>query len=180
MKKIELAITFLMTAGLLAAVVVQAESDRQIQLAKAKSRTAAEIKPAPAGVPQTSAFTTSKQGYHMVTDVLDGFGGESESDNYRIPVSSGGQPSAIGASAGATFVIRAGFANTSQVKRGDPNADGMIDLGDAIYTLNYLFKGGPNPCPMEAGDANCTGAVDLGDAIYILNYLFKGGPPPGC
>jgi hypothetical protein len=64
--------------------------------------------------------------------------------------------------------------------RGDANGDGLINLGDAIYILNYLFKGGPAPDPLEAGNANCDGAVDLGDAIYILNYLFKGGPPPGC
>jgi hypothetical protein len=64
--------------------------------------------------------------------------------------------------------------------RGDANGDGLINLGDAIYILNYLFKAGPAPDPLEAGNANCDGAVDLGDAIYILNYLFKGGPPPGC
>jgi hypothetical protein len=29
---------------------------------------------------------------------------------------------------------------------GDVNCDGIIDLGDAVYTLNYLFKGGPPPC----------------------------------
>ena len=55
----------------------------------------------------------------------------------------------------------------------------MISL-NALYILNYLFKGGPRPCPMEAGDANCNGVVDLGDAIYALNYLFKGGPAPSC
>ncbi len=64
--------------------------------------------------------------------------------------------------------------------RGDANGDGVIDLGDAIYLLNYLFKGDSAPDPLEAGDANCDGAVELGDAIYLLNYLFKNGPPPGC
>jgi hypothetical protein len=63
---------------------------------------------------------------------------------------------------------------------GDANRDGLVNLGDAIYILNYLFKGGPAPVPLEAGNANCTGGVDLGDSIYILNYLFKGGDPPGC
>ncbi len=66
------------------------------------------------------------------------------------------------------------------LERGDANADGTIDLGDAVYILNYLFKGGPPPNPPDSGDANCDGMVELGDAIYLLNYLFKGGPPPGC
>ncbi len=63
--------------------------------------------------------------------------------------------------------------------RGDANADRVIDMGDAVYLLNYLFKGGPAPVPwLEIGDVNCDEAVDLGDAIYLLNYLFKGGPVP--
>ncbi len=65
-------------------------------------------------------------------------------------------------------------------KRGDANGDGLIDLGDAVYVLNYLFKGGPAPDPLDVGDANCDGVVEIGDAIYLLNYLFKGGLPPGC
>jgi nicotinamide riboside kinase len=61
---------------------------------------------------------------------------------------------------------------------GDANGDGVIDLGDAVQILNYLFKGGPAPDPLWTGDCNCDGMVDFGDAIYLLNYLFKGGPPP--
>jgi hypothetical protein len=63
---------------------------------------------------------------------------------------------------------------------GDANADGSVDLGDVVYTLNYLFKDGPTPFPVDKADANCDGKVDLGDAIYVLNYLFKGGQPPSC
>ncbi len=61
---------------------------------------------------------------------------------------------------------------------GDANGDGLIDLADAVYILNYLFKGGPAPNPLEVADCNCDQIVDLADAIYLLNYLFKGGPPP--
>jgi hypothetical protein len=63
---------------------------------------------------------------------------------------------------------------------GDANGDGITDLGDAVYELNYLFKGGDPPEPFEAGDANCDGIIDLGDAIHLLNHLFKHGPYPGC
>jgi hypothetical protein len=63
---------------------------------------------------------------------------------------------------------------------GDANADGQIDIADAVYLVNYFFIGGPVPEPLEAGDANCSGEVDLADAVYIVNWLFIGGPPPGC
>jgi hypothetical protein len=63
---------------------------------------------------------------------------------------------------------------------GDANGEGTIELGDAVYILNYLFKNGPPPVPMDKADANCDETVDLGDAVFLLNYLFKGGPPPSC
>jgi subtilisin family serine protease len=62
--------------------------------------------------------------------------------------------------------------------RGDANGDGTIDIGDVIYVLNYLYKGGPAPDPLEVGDANQNGLIDVGDAVYLLNYLFRQGPPP--
>lgn len=61
---------------------------------------------------------------------------------------------------------------------GDANGDGVIDISDVVYLLNYLFKGGEPPSPLAVGDVNCDMIVDLGDVVYLLNYLFKGGPPP--
>lgn len=61
---------------------------------------------------------------------------------------------------------------------GDASGDGLIDLGDAVYLLNYLFRGDPAPDPLWTGDCNCDEIVDLGDVVYLLNYLFKDGPPP--
>jgi len=31
---------------------------------------------------------------------------------------------------------------------GDVNCDGIVDVGDVVYTINYLFKHGPSPCGM--------------------------------
>lgn len=66
---------------------------------------------------------------------------------------------------------------------GDANADGNVDIGDAVYLINYVFKGGPEPIPvMCVGDVNDDSAVNVGDAVYMINYVFKGGPAPnnGC
>ncbi len=61
---------------------------------------------------------------------------------------------------------------------GDATGDGAINVGDAVYVINYVFKGGPAPDPLEAADATCDGEVNVGDAVYLINYVFKGGPAP--
>lgn len=62
---------------------------------------------------------------------------------------------------------------------GDVDADGIIDLGDVLHLISYLYKGGLAPHPVT-GDCNCDECVDLGDMLYLIIYLFKGGPSPGC
>ena len=68
--------------------------------------------------------------------------------------------------------------------RGDANADGGTDIGDAVATLAYLFTGGTIPCD-NAADSNDDGTLNIADAIALLGYLFSGAsaPPapfPGC
>jgi M6 family metalloprotease-like protein len=63
---------------------------------------------------------------------------------------------------------------------GDANGDSNVDVGDALYVLNYLFKGGPVPDPLARADVNCDSILNLEDALYLLNYLFRNGPPPDC
>ena len=67
-----------------------------------------------------------------------------------------------------------------QFTRGDANGDGLIDIADVVYLVNYLYKGGSAPEPMEAGDCNCDEIVDIGDVVYLINYLYKNGTEPGC
>jgi len=62
--------------------------------------------------------------------------------------------------------------------RGDINADGVIDVGDVVYLINYLYRSGPAPSPLPLADVNSDGVVDIGDVVYLINYLFRGGPPP--
>lgn len=61
---------------------------------------------------------------------------------------------------------------------GDANGDDGVNVGDAVYLINYTFKGGPAPESMNAGDPNCDASVDIGDAVYLINFAFKGGPDP--
>jgi len=67
--------------------------------------------------------------------------------------------------------------------RGDvniPGGDGVVDIGDVVFLINYLYKGGPAPSPLSEGDANCDGVVDLGDIVFLINYLYKNGAVPRC
>jgi aminopeptidase N len=66
----------------------------------------------------------------------------------------------------------------SSFLRGDVNHDGVVDLGDAVYLISYLYQNGAAPMPRDAGDVNCNGSVDLGDAVYLINYLYRGGQAP--
>jgi len=68
----------------------------------------------------------------------------------------------------------------SEYIRGDANGDGVIDIADVVYLINYLFIDGPAPDPLWVGDANCDDVVNIADVVYLINYLFTGGPPPGC
>lgn len=61
---------------------------------------------------------------------------------------------------------------------GDVTKDGQIDLGDVVFLMNYLYKGGSAPDPLSLADVNCDGEVEMGDVVYLINYLYKGGPSP--
>jgi hypothetical protein len=63
---------------------------------------------------------------------------------------------------------------------GDANGDDIVNIGDAVFLINYIFKFGSAPEPIEAGDANCDGSIDVGDAVYLVHYVFMKGDPPCC
>ena len=52
---------------------------------------------------------------------------------------------------------------------GDANGDRMVNVGDAVFIINYIFKGGAAPMPKKIGDANGDCAVNVGDAVYVIN-----------
>ncbi|PKK82161.1 MAG: hypothetical protein CVT49_15185 [candidate division Zixibacteria bacterium HGW-Zixibacteria-1] len=63
---------------------------------------------------------------------------------------------------------------------GDVNNDDDVNILDASYLTDYLYKGGSAPpCPDEA-DSNGNCAINILDVTYLINYLYKGGPPPVC
>ncbi|MFH2054804.1 MAG: dockerin type I repeat-containing protein [bacterium] len=65
-------------------------------------------------------------------------------------------------------------------KPGDANGDGVVNVTDATYLIQYIFNSGPapTPYPIASGDANCDCLANTTDAVYIVQYVFNGGPAP--
>jgi len=59
---------------------------------------------------------------------------------------------------------------------GDGNGDGVLDVSDVFYLINFLLAGGPPPA--GDSDANGDGSVTVTDLFFLINYLFGGGPAP--
>ena len=66
--------------------------------------------------------------------------------------------------------------STVEFRRGDANADGLVDIADPIFALAWSFAGGPAPTCLDAADTDADGRHNLTDAIFELQYLFLGGP----
>jgi hypothetical protein len=66
--------------------------------------------------------------------------------------------------------------------RCDANRDGRINLSDPVFTLNFLFRGGPAPPCYDAGDADDDGKITMTDPVVALRHSFLGAgiiPAPG-
>ena len=63
---------------------------------------------------------------------------------------------------------------------GDANNDLAVNVGDAVFIINYAFRGGPAPNCSQEADANADGSVNVGDAVFIISYVFRSGSAPTC
>jgi len=61
---------------------------------------------------------------------------------------------------------------------GDANGDGLVNVSDVVYIINYVFISGPRPVPLACGDSNDDGTVNVSDAVYLIGYIFVSGPLP--
>jgi thermitase len=69
---------------------------------------------------------------------------------------------------------------TTRFIRGDSNSDGLVDISDPLFFLNYLFLGGQPFLCRDAGDVNDDGILDTVDITTLFRILFLSGslPPP--
>jgi hypothetical protein len=66
-------------------------------------------------------------------------------------------------------------------KCGDVQGDQIVNVGDVVYLVSYLYRGGPAPvCPSNRGDVNKDGIINVGDVVYLVGFLYRAGPKPIC
>ena len=63
--------------------------------------------------------------------------------------------------------------------RGDFNGDVVIEVGDALDLLVFLYIKDQRPTPVDdAADSNDNGVLEIADAAYLLSYIFAETDPP--
>ncbi len=62
--------------------------------------------------------------------------------------------------------------------KGDLNLDGILDLNDIVFALNFAFMGIAPPAAPSGCDINCDGAVTAADAVILLQMVFLSAPAP--
>ena len=62
-------------------------------------------------------------------------------------------------------------------RRGNTNDDEIVDFGDAIRLLEFVFLAEGELVCLDAGDVNDDGLVGVSDPIYLLDTIFQAGPP---
>lgn len=146
-------------------------------LSEAKSTTKGNLLLEETSLPVKSSTTAN---FILIADVLDGFGGQKYDGGCNLSYFAGGQPSAIGAGTSTNYKLSAGFVYPTVVLCGDANGNGVVDAGDVVYLINYLYRNGTAPNPYQAGETNCNDIIDAGDIIKLVSYLYRGGAPPVC
>ncbi len=63
---------------------------------------------------------------------------------------------------------------------GDLDGDGLVNVLDIVFIIDFKFKGGPAPEFMDAADVNNDTLVNVLDIVAMINYKFKNGPNLNC
>ena len=186
MNKIKITVMLLVAAALLTAVFVQASPDKKAQPVKSRPKVVSQVRPAPTGTPHAPAVehrgTKVKRQLFSSGTVMGGssakfFIGPAPGDKLSGTVGQIG----VGSGSSESFGTSGGcWQPVGPQERGDVNGDGIINVGDVVYLVSYLYKGGPPPDPVIIGDCNCDEVVNVGDVVFLVSYLYKGGPEPVC
>ena len=67
--------------------------------------------------------------------------------------------------------IIAGSGTEQVTDCGDMNNDGVVDILDIDFFIEYYFLFGPAPVVTGVGDTNCDGVTDISDLVNIAEYL---------
>jgi hypothetical protein len=168
----------------------KAPDEPKTSVASPAQITPAEIKPAELQIEPLSASSDDDKGRQIKWQILctgSGCGNDNVAfttryQDFHFLCGTLGQV-AVGRGSSPSFGINQGFWQAPIVDeyvRGDVNRDEIINVGDIVYLVGYLYKNGPAPSPVWVGDCNCDEIVNVGDIVFLVSYLYKGGPEPSC
>lgn len=81
---------------------------------------------------------------------------------------------AIGSVVSPNFRVNQGFWQEFTVCRsGDADGSGTANISDAVYIINFIFLGGPEPTTGCGGDADGNGITNISDAVWLIKYIFQ-------
>jgi len=131
----------------------------------------------------TVLLAGDRAGEEINWQVISGGGSiEGSSSSYRL-VSTISE-TATGSGSSSSYILHHGFlqefSEGPAVLCGDVNDDGVVNILDIIYYIDWKFKGGPTPVDIGTADVNSDGAYNILDIIYLIDFKFKGGPDPDC
>ncbi|MCP4633370.1 MAG: hypothetical protein GY855_10635, partial [candidate division Zixibacteria bacterium] len=63
---------------------------------------------------------------------------------------------------------------------GDATDNGVVDILDIVFLINYKYKGGPAPTIPESANVNGDTEIDILDIVFLINFLYKSGAEPNC
>jgi hypothetical protein len=62
----------------------------------------------------------------------------------------------------------------SDYPKGDYNGDDVVNVGDALYLSQFIYKAGPPPVGGAGrADANCDGSIDISDVLFVIRYIYS-------
>jgi hypothetical protein len=127
-----------------------------------------------------AVVTSLASGEQINWQVISGGGTRGTSVSYSLNGTLG--QTAAGSAGSISYRINQGFwqAFSCCIKAGDANNDTKVNVGDAVYMINYVFKAGTPPVCKDQADANHDCKLNVGDAVFLINYVFKSGTPPLC
>jgi hypothetical protein len=179
----------LLTVILLLIVVPAAMAAKVVKVQSAIPRTAPVVTeqqsaPEPAtskqeSTPAAAPAKDPRSGEQINWWVVSGGGGQSTMGSFILGSTIG--QTAVGTSSIGSLELHSGFWQNFGESHlcGDVDGTKQVDIADAVYLVNYIFGGGPEPLPFKMnGDVDCSGLVDIADAVYLVNYIFGGGPAP--
>ncbi|MCP4705637.1 MAG: hypothetical protein GY865_13640, partial [candidate division Zixibacteria bacterium] len=61
---------------------------------------------------------------------------------------------------------------------GDATDNGVVDILDIVFLINYKYKSGPAPAIPESANINGDTEIDILDIVFLINFLYKSGAEP--